>query len=362
MNQISRGSYRYQGIERTFGIKLLIKNAIVCARPEEYSSTIEKYLQDNNPPRNTLFFVYAPEGGYSRFDYKAPYYAVKQLLLSKGFVSQMVDEHTVQDAKFKDLNLGLDLFAKSGYIPWVLSEGFTNCDLFLGLSYSSIPDISGQSRIIGYINVFDKLGRWTFYEGSSKLFNFNDRKEHLKNLVGSVVQALQDQRNIKKIHIHHSSKLSREIRESIYETIKQTIPDVQITFVWVNNKTPVRMYDPSYYTDGSLKRGLYVITSSNQFYLSTTGYNNFRQTAMGTPQLLEVNVDTFPTMADIDLRSIADHLLALTKLNWASTKTFCHLPITLKFANDIAYLMNAIYKGFGKFELDDSLKNKPWFL
>jgi len=362
ISQVSRGSFKYKGIERTFGIKLIVKDPIICNKPEEYYEQIATFIEANTPPSKTLFFVYAPEGGYSKFDYKSPYYAVKQLLLSKGYVSQMVNEYTVRDAKFKDLNLGLDLFAKSGYTPWVLSEGFTNCDLFLGLSYSSIADISGQSRIIGYVNVFDRMGRWTFYEGSSQLFNYEDRKEHLKNLIGSVISSLQDQRNIKKIHIHHSSKLSREIKESIYEEVRRTIPSVEITYVWINSQTPIRMYDPSYYSDGSLKRGAYVITSPNQFYLSTTGYNNLRQSAIGTPQLLEVNVDNYPSSIDFDLKNIANQILALTKLNWASTKTFCHLPITLKFANDIAYLMNAIYKGFGKFELDDGLKAKPWFL
>ncbi len=41
------------------------------------------------------------------------------------------------------------------------------------------------------------------------------------------------------------------------------------------------------------------------------------------------------------LRSVANQLLSLTKLNWASTDSLCGEPITTKYAGDIAYLTSA---------------------
>jgi hypothetical protein len=55
-------------------------------------------------------------------------------------------------------------------------------------------------------------------------------------------------------------------------------------------------------------------------------------------------------------------MLSLTKLNWASSRPFCHEPITIKYANDIAYLMNVFGTSFGSFRLHPDLAKTAWFL
>lgn len=39
-----------------------------------------------------------------------------------------------------------------------------------------------------------------------------------------------------------------------------------------------------------------------------------------------------------DLRAVAQQILSLTKLNWASTDSLCAEPITIKYAGNIAIL------------------------
>jgi hypothetical protein len=55
-------------------------------------------------------------------------------------------------------------------------------------------------------------------------------------------------------------------------------------------------------------------------------------------------------------------MLSLTRLNWASTRAFCHAPITIKFAHDIVYLMNVFLATGADFRLHHGLQNTPWFL
>ena len=138
---------------------------------------------------------------------------------------------------------------------------------------------------------------------------------------------------------------------------------VKYTFVWINSSHIVRFYDPSPQTDGSLHRGKYVISAPSQFYLSTTGYNTY-QKALGTPQPLEVNVWTEPydPSTPTDLKVIAKQLICLTKLNWASTRSFCGTPITIKYARDIARFASAFIERSGKFELHKVLEDTPWFI
>jgi hypothetical protein len=53
--------------------------------------------------------------------------------------------------------------------------------------------------------------------------------------------------------------------------------------------------------------------------------------------------------------------LSLTKLNWASTNSFCGEPITLKYAGDIAYLTAAFIRQKEPFELHPVLEKTVWF-
>ncbi|OLE66376.1 MAG: hypothetical protein AUI36_07630 [Cyanobacteria bacterium 13_1_40CM_2_61_4] len=83
---------------------------------------------------------------------------------------------------------------------------------------------------------------------------------------------------------------------------------------------------------------------------------------MGTPRPLDVSVNRISANGELDMKFYAQHLLSLTRLNWASTKDFCREPITLKFASDIAYLMNVFLASFGSFTLNSRLERTPWFL
>lgn len=146
---------------------------------------------------------------------------------------------------------------------------------------------------------------------------------------------------------------------------RKVIPEGTFTFVWVNSHHNVRFYDNRPETDGSLRRGSYVDVAKNKIYLSTTGYNAFRQ-ALGTPKPLEISKwverpEGSPE-ARPDLRVLAVQALSLTKLNWASTDSFCGEPITLKYAGNIAYLTSAFLRQSEPFNLHPVLEKTPWFI
>ena len=86
-----------------------------------------------------MALVYMPR---ARRNYEGsdPYVTTKALLLREGLASQMVDEATLVDSSWRELNLALNMFAKAGHVPWVLDEAIPGVDLFIGLS-------SSQSKI-----------------------------------------------------------------------------------------------------------------------------------------------------------------------------------------------------------------------
>ena len=365
IERLKQGKYKYRGSERTFRARLTY-HGIITAPVEEFECECRRLLEENpnwsgNPGLDRLFMVYVPENRFPTTDLNSPYYAIKELLLSKGIPIQMVDTPILKNPDWKDFNLALNIAAKCGITPWVLPDALPDADFFVGLSYTQ-HRLREISRLMGFANVFNTYGRWQFYQGNAKTFNYDERHKHYKELVRSTMERLNLHES-PSIHFHYSAKFSKEDRQVILNAAKSVRPNGKYTFVWINSSHIVRFYDPSPQTDGSLQRGTYVIGAPNQFYLSTTGYNTY-QKALGTPHALEVNVweEPYDSSNPPDLKIIAKQLIYLTKLNWASTRSFCGTPITIKYARDIARFASTFIERKGKFELHKVLEKTPWFI
>ena len=368
IERLKFGKYKYQGAERTFATKFSYSAVVGVDHVEDTRQEIERLLAEHSDWQGDkslkrLFLVHAPEKGYAKDDHTSPYYVIKRLLLKQGVPCQMVDTPTLQNADWKDLNLALNIIAKCGIRPWVLPDAMPNADFFVGLSYTQSEDCQ---RIMGFASVFNSYGRWEFYSGNTSYFDFEERTLHLSLLVKKTLLKLKKQLSpTPQIVFHYSAKLSHDDRNSILEAAHSAIPNGTFCFVWINTHHNVRFYDNRPETDGSLRRGSYVEAAKNKIYLSTTGYNPFRQ-ALGTPKPLEVSAwvrrpKGLPNM-EPDLRVLAVQVLNLTKLNWASTDSFCGEPITLKYAGDIAYLTAAFLRQSEPFELHPVLETTPWFI
>jgi len=357
---INIGSMRYEGMERTFAAKLDPVLTYVTRSSTEYLDKCKEVVL--SVPKNSLFLVFCSEREFSRGNYNSPYYQVKHFLLEKGFPSQMVDDETIANPKFKEFNLALDIFAKAGFTPWVLGHGLPEADLFVGLSFSTIRTEDGLARLMAYANVFDEYGKWLYYKGNARPIAYEERNKFLRSLLRDVAIDYQKKGKLHRMHVHHCAKMRREDRYEITEGVREVAPSAEVSFVHINLYTPIRMFDEAPHGDGSLPRGAYVVTNPNQLYISTTGQNPLGQKSLGTPRITEVNVNRVRPMGPLDLKTYAQHILSLTKLNWASTRNFCHEPITTKYASDIAHLMNVFIETFGEFNLHPDLERTPWFL
>jgi len=362
------GKFKYRGAKPTFLTRFSYPSVIAVDQVEDSVSKVHKLLQDHpewegDADLKRIFLVHVPEHGYTKDDVSSPYYKIKRLLLERGIPSQMVDTPTLRNADWKDLNLALNIVAKCGVRPWILPDSIPNADFFIGLSYTMSND--GQ-RIMGFANVFNSYGRWEFYSGNTSYFNYEQRTNHLAELVNQTLKKLKNQfSEIPHISLHYSAKLSIADRNTILKAAQEVLPDGIFSFVWINSHHNVRFYDHRPETDGSLRRGSYVEVAPNKIYLSTTGYNTFR-TTIGTPKPLEISQwienPSKALVAPPDLSVLATQVLNLTKLNWASTDSFCGEPITLKYAGSIAYLTSAFLRQSEPFKLHPVLEKTPWFI
>lgn len=370
IERLKTGKYKYRGSERTFATKFSYTGVVTVDQINEAHGEINRLLHehpdwqgDANPKQKRIFLVHTPEQGYGLDDQTSPYYIIKRLLLEKGVPCQMVDTPTLQNPDWKDLNLTLNITAKCGVTPWVLPDAIPDADFFFGLSYTQSKD---GRRIMGFANVFSSYGKWEFYSGNTSYFKYEERTKNLARLVKDTLNKLSNQLSpTPRIVFHYSAKLSRTDRDAILDAVRKVRPQGTYTFVWINTNHNVRLYDNRPETDGSVRRGSYIEAANNRIYLSTTGYNPFRR-SLGTPKPLEVSTwiqrpEGLPKAAP-DLRVLAVQVLNLTKLNWASTDSFCGEPITLKYAGDIAYLTAAFLRQSEPFNLHPILERTPWFI
>lgn len=372
IERLKVGKFKYAGSERTFSTRFTYTSIITVDSAEKMLGECERLLQERpswkgNDRLERLFLVQTPELGYALDDEQSPYYQVKRLLLEQGIPCQMIDTPTLENPDWKDLNLSLNIIAKCGVTPWVLPNSIPDADFFIGLSYTQSHS-RGLRRLLGYATVFNQFGRWEFYSGNTDAFSYDEREKFFSILTENTLRRLSQASSLSErpnIYFHYSAKFSKYDRSAILDAARRVRPNGTYNFVSINSHHNIRLYDSRPETDGSLSRGSYVIASPRQILISTTGYNPYRK-SIGTPKPLEVTIWVEPPVntgfTRPDLRALANQVLSLTKLNWASTDSLCGEPITVKFAGDIAYLTDAFLRQTGKFRLHPVLEKTPWFI
>jgi predicted HTH transcriptional regulator len=368
IERLKVGKYKYRGAERTFSTRLTYSSIVTADKSSQLVDEARRLLSEHpgwvgEQGLSRLFLVHTPESEYALDDESSPYYVMKRLLLEAGVPCQMVDTPTLINPDYKDLNLALNVIAKCGVTPWVLPDAVPDADFFVGLSYTQHRS-RARERLMGYANVFNRYGRWMFYSGNSETFPYEEKTSRFESLVEETLRMLELS-DTPSVYFHYSAKFSKEDVRAILAAARRVKKNGTYSFVWINTHHQVRFYDRRIEGDGSMRRGTYVATSPNQMYLSTTGDNPYRR-ALGTPQVLEVNIRSErggrPLSSSPDLKALAVQILSLTKLNWASTDSLCGEPITTKYAGDIAYLTAAFLRQGQKFRLHPVLEKTPWFL
>lgn len=362
VDRMNAGAVRYPGAQRTFGTRFEVIDHQITGGVAEYDDRIRAFVRGPHRAHGDIALVYLPKTGDSG-DPSHPYFRTKARLVREGLASQMVDESTVLKPDWRDMNLALNVYAKAGKAPWVLDEAMPEVDLFIGLSSSAVRRGNRTVRMMGYVNVFDSYGRWRFYQGDSAAFNFDERLRHFAELVKNSLAAYRAENtaDVNLVHIHLTKRFSDEERAVLAGAVRSSAPNASVVFVWVNPHHVLRLFDLTSGSDGRVRRATYLRDGTNRLYMATTGANVFGQQGMGTPIPLELNVWADPPSVLPDLRVIGQQILSLTRLNWASSRSFCQEPITTKYAGDIARLMTAFMED-PTFAVAPSLRGTPWFL
>ncbi|PYK11121.1 MAG: hypothetical protein DME65_08105 [Verrucomicrobia bacterium] len=317
---------------------------------ENQIGVVVTYLNDRTPPTSL----------------DSPYFAVKPVLLERGLPSQMLTRFVFQKPEWKHVTIGSALFAKAGGIPWVLAEDIEEFDMIIGVSIgeriSTTKRSGAKLRFVSYANIFDRLGRWMFFESMAAQYDYTNHEQQFAQLIDQSLDRYKEAQNSypATIAIHYYKRFGKEERRLIIEKVTAKVPEARIAFVTIDTSHPMRLYDLRI-TDGSFPRCHFVHLSDWELLISATGYTELSQKRIGTPVFLKVSFNQYPEPF-VEGASIAKQVLALTRLNYKAMTPLVGQPVTLEYAALAARFTAAFSENQWKGVLSPRIRRVPWFL
>jgi argonaute-like protein implicated in RNA metabolism and viral defense len=335
---------------------------------KEYEEVARTFIKGTDYRKIDAVLVYTHKT--SRYLANTPYYRLKALFTSNGYPTQIITQSTFDNIRYSYVNLGSALFAKAGYIPWVLQSEMKNVDIIIGISVSNVISSKNRAgtslRFVGYANVFDTYGKWMFFEGTGKTYSKEEKLVQLRNLLEESIMKFKATNKVvpRNIAIHHWKRFSDEEITTTEETLGEVVGDHNTAFITIDDSHPFRMYDTTC-EDGSFPRGHYAFLGDKGILLSTTGATEISGRRMGTPKLLHISSVQKPNDF-LEPDDIALQIFSLTKLNWASATPLIREPVSLLFSRKIAHqtatMSDPIWNDIVNSNISATLNNRTWFI
>jgi len=269
---------------------------------------------------------------------------VRESTLS-SMVHKLADAHRrrLQDPASIAWNLSTTLFFKAGGHPWKLAYVRPRV-CYIGLVFKLFPDNTGDGRRAccgaqmfldsGAGLVFRGMpGKW--YDPKTKQFHLSETEA--KSLVERVVKeyADRDQQGLPpaELFIHGKTRFNRDE----WRGFSQGAPNTKITTVRITDSNDLKLYP---LRDTPILRGSALQLDERRGYLWTKGFISELGTYPGreVPKPLSVEV----VDGDMDLHTVMQDLLMLTKLNFNACIFADGLPVTLRFADAVGEIITAV--------------------
>lgn len=294
------------------------------------------------------------------------YYAVKPVLMEWGLPTQMITPYALKDPQWKHANIASAIFAKAGGLPWVLAEDMEAFDMIVGIAIgeriAATRRAGAKPRFVSYANVFDRLGRWMFFESGAVEYQFGNHARQIAELIAQAANRYKELRKLppRSIAVHYYKRFGRKERDEIIGELTRQIGDFRLALITIDDSHPMRLYDLGVH-DGSFPRGHFVHLSDQEVLLSSTGFTELSNKRMGTPVFLKLSFAQFPEPF-ISGSDVAKQVLMLTRLNYKALTPMVGEPVTIKYARLAARFMAAFSEAQWKGIANQRIRSVPWFL
>ena len=287
---------------------------------------------------------------------------LKARLLEEEVVTQIVRETTlapedfrrsdgmlsrrVQDKATTAWNLGTTLYYKVAGPPWRLSSVRAHV-CYIGLVYKVDPNRPASERVCCGAQMFLATGEGVVFRGhlgpwsSGRQNEFHLDRQTAQKVIEEVVDSYREEHGCvpEEIFIHGKTRFTDDEWLGFIAGAQDT---KEISAIQIQKSKDVKLYrDKTSETQGkhNLLRGTVLITGEQSAYLWTSGYVPRLQTYPGweVPNPYRVRIQH----GDVDLQTVLEDVLGLTKLNFNACIYGDGQPVTLRFADAVGEILTA---------------------
>lgn len=238
-------------------------------------------------------------------------------------------------------NIFTALYYKAGGTPWRMVRASSDLDTcFVGVTFFRTAD--GNATATSVAQVYNQRGDGVVVRGGPAYRSNEDRQLHLSkadaHAVGrdAMVAYRKEHRHLPaRIIVQKTSPFDEFERDGMLEAADQLGLD-SCEMVWVTNPT-TRLYRDGYHPP---RRGTYLELAPDHGVLYTRGSVEWYETYAGmyVPRPIALRA----AHIERGLRDVAEEVLALSKMNWNSTRFDGRLPITLRTARQVADIIKQL--------------------
>lgn len=305
------------------------------------------------------FVIYIEDNNYDEIQ-KSIYYLMKLEFLKAKIPSQVISNEKIgsrETLKWSVSSIGLQIFAKSGGIPWIVQPSETNC-LILGIGQAyEIDNLNGVKKQFAYSVCVDSSG---LYKKLEILSNEKQDQDFYLAIKSNIIKLLKDDdfRNYKKCAIHVPFKISLKIIDSIKEAALE-INDIEVKVIKVNTKN--KFFGYGHHNTKVPYESSYIKLGYGEYLVWFEGLNFGKEIVYkktGNPIHIEFLNNNASTVEN-ELSYLQD-ILNLSGANWRGFNAKAK-PISIYYSELIAEYSIELQKMEG-FTSSIFIQNEPWFL
>ncbi len=373
--QFSRGLYRalrgdtyprvFPGMRKMFGYQFDSSTVAGSVLPDftldAVENTISDVIRGSEPSRVVPLFV-SPFDGFS--DDTSLYYKIKHLCLRHKIPSQFVSIPLLRQRnqfKWALSNIGLQLFAKMGGIPWKVVPKTERC-LIVGIGQAHSYTRGEIQKYYAYSVLTDASG---MYRELRVLGNTDDEKNYLSafaRTLSDVFGTYYEQYDT--FVVHTAFNIGRDeisaIRAAIDTTLSESNSDRNFVVMKFNDRNKFFAYATE---NNSMTpyESTYVQLSKNDYLVWYEGLQYHKPTIVDRierPMHIKF-IYSNRKLLNEDKTVLLQDALNLSGVNWRGFNAKS-LPVSMYYATLVA----RFFKEFRKLNLDepDIESLRPWFL
>lgn len=247
---------------------------------------------------------------------------------------------SIQDEATRAWNLHTALYYKSGGVPWRVRRHSTDLDsLYVGVSFFHSTDREEVHTSVAQI--FDERGEGVVVRGGPAARHKHDRQPHLnrpdaEDLLGTALDTYrrEHQHFPARVVLHKTSQFDDEELTGFEAAADQRrIHHLELLWI-VDASEGTRLFRNG---DHPVLRGTFATIAERRHILYTRGSVDLYRVYPG--MYIPTPLGIRPAMTEHDIETLAEEILALSKMNWNQSQLDGRLPITLSASKKVARIL-----------------------